>query len=170
MILRMTRCALFTILAAFLLLTPPASAQQPEKAPDRGNLPDLPPDSPAKDLPIVLPVPDFEESMFDPTGLYGDFCQKALAAVSCKKPFEFNFVREVNGVYLYNSFYGSSPHDFYCFPEEGDHLLLSSSAWGKIRITVPVQVDKKNQCLRASVRSYMCERATAVSSCAKKRK
>lgn len=169
MIRRTARIVLLPILAALLFLPAPAVAQQQDTPPDRGNLPDLPPDSPAKDLPIVLPVPNFEETMFDPTSLYGDFCQKALAAVSCKKPFEFNFVRETNGVFLFNSFYGSAPHDFYCHPVDQDHLLLSSSAWGKIRITVPMEVDKKNQCIKARVHSSMCDRTSTVSSCARKR-
>lgn len=157
---------ILTALAALLFLAAPVQAQQPPPPP--GNMPDLPPDSPAKDLPIVLPVPNFEESMFEPEGLLGCLCQKALGAVTCKPAYEYNLVRMVNSVYLFNSFYGSGPQDFYCHAD-GDHLLLSSTAWGKIRISVPIEVDKKNQCIKATVRSSMCDRVSTVNCCAPKR-
>ncbi len=158
---------LLPLLAVLLFPACRLHAQQPQ--PPAGNMPDLPPDSPAKDLPIVLPVPDFEETMFDPEGLLGCLCQKALGAVTCKPAYEYNLVRTVNFVYLFNSFYGSASQDFYCHVD-GDHLLLSSTAWGKIRIAVPFETDKKNQCVKATVRSSMCDRATAISCCEKKRK
>lgn len=178
------RAALPFLLLLLLLLAAPAAAQNgaqaPSAQPQSGNQAGSQAapaqqgiggtsEDPAKDLPIVLPVPDFDETLFDPTALFACLCQKALGAATCKKPSEYNLVRTVNGVFLYSSFYGSAPHDFYCYPD-GTNLMLSGSAWGKIRITIPFEVDKKNQCVKATVAGGMCERTSTVSCCEKKRK
>lgn len=151
-----------TLLAAALLAPSPALAQAPDApptAPPFGG-----PDA-VKDLPIRLPAPTPGEERFDLSAIMDCLCQQALAAVTCKEPVAYNFVREVNSVYLFNSFYASKPTDFYCHALEG-RLVLSSEAWGAMRVTVPYTVDAKTRCVSASVGRSLCDKPQSVRCCA----
>ena len=145
-----------------MLLAPlPSLAQAP------GSPPQPPfggPDA-VKDLPIRLPAPAPDEERFAPSAIMDCLCQQALAAVTCKDPEAYNFVREVNSVYLFNSFYAAKPTDFYCHALEG-RLILSSEAWGSMRITVPYAVDRTARCASASVGSSLCDRVQRIRCCA----
>ncbi|WP_029898178.1 hypothetical protein [Desulfohalovibrio reitneri] len=104
------------------------------------------------------------EPPFSPEKLLRCLSQKALAAVTCKTPPDYNFVREVNDVYVFSAFYASDTHDFYSYAAEG-RLMLSSSAWGKTRITVPFEVRKEARCLTATIGKTMCGTAMTVRCC-----
>jgi hypothetical protein len=157
---------LFTALLFVCLLAPVCHAQnQTAEAP--------PPDEEILnateklgDLPFRLPAPKLDEERFDPASLYRDICQKALGAVSCKHPMDFNFIGRKDNALRFNAFYASKAADFYCFAEY-ESVVLSSPAWGKIRVTVPYSIDHKARCITADVGMTFCNRRTRIRSCAK---
>gem|GEM_PF-3246810 len=156
------------ILLAAALLATASLAPSSALAQDQATPPPQPPfggPEAVKDLPIRLPAPATDEERFDLSSIMDCLCQKALAAVTCKDPDSYNFVREVNSVYLFNSYYAANPTDFYCHALEG-RLVLSSEAWGSMRVNVPYTVDAKTRCASASVGRSLCDKPQSVRCCA----
>ncbi|EPR43606.1 hypothetical protein dsx2_2223 [Desulfovibrio sp. X2] len=140
----------------------PQNGQGGAQQPLQGQTsPAFPPNMNVQDLPIILPAPNVDEPAFDTGQVMGCLCQKALAAVTCKKVADYNLVRTVGTAYLFNSFYASSSEDFYCVAQP-DSLVLSSTAWGRLRVTVPYAVDKKARTVSATVAGTMCDKTVKI--------
>jgi hypothetical protein len=157
------------LLAASLCLGTilPAAAQ--DQAPDPGQAegPAPAPDNTPPPL-INLPPKDpvlFPPGTFDPDALMSRLCHKVLAQLTCKPEGLFNFIKETNGVYLFNAFYGSTTRDFYCQVVPRERILVSSTAWGSSRYTVPFTVDDKNRCAEAHIGLSMCDRSATIRVC-----
>lgn len=153
-------------LALCLALGAPAAAQDQNATAGEANATTpRPPGAPQTPLtPLDLPLPNLEEDSFEPVALTECLCQKALAGVTCKDPSDYSLIRTVEAAYKYNSFYGSGPEDFYCQALNG-RLILSSTAWGKIRISVPFETDDENHCVSATTGRMMCDTARRITCC-----
>lgn len=147
-------CPACWLLCLLLLLPAAAAAQNPS---------DSDPPPPLLDLPARDPAL-FPSGAFNPSELMEPLCRKALAAASCKGQGSFNFVRRNGEVYIFTGFFAAAIQDFYCQVVER-RLLLSSTGWGKTRLSVPFQVDGAASCVSAAVGLSMCDRSATVKVC-----
>lgn len=159
------------VLAVCLCLIAPQPAAAQDQTPDQpdGQSADQGSAAATAVPPLIdLPPKDptlFPPGAFDPEDIMSRLCHKVLAQVTCKPEGEFNFIKATNGVYLFNAFYGSKTQDFYCQVVPRERVVISSTAWGSSRYTVPFTVDDKNRCAQAHIGLSMCDRAGSVRVC-----
>jgi len=92
--------------------------------------------------------------------------QKALAALTCKSPDEFNFIGEHEGVYVYNTYYAVHDAEFYVQIEDGGLVIFSSPDWGTERMSARMAVDAARGCVAVHVQEQPCNNITRASCCA----
>lgn len=155
-------------LALLVLASAPLLAAEPAARPDPSH-PDALPDL------IIPPNPFDKDGGANPGGAHPSakaadshlqcLGRKALAAATCKSEGDFNFLRQVDKVYVYSAFFGATDSMFYCDASNDSSLILSGKPWGSKRITATVHTDPKTGCAQASVAKSLCGTAVTVSCC-----